>query len=284
MVLPAPRITSNLANGASNGNTSSKVPTNQNGTSVNHQSATWPPNGVQNSGGGVAAQQPQTPNSGFARAAGTAGQVMRPPQVQQGKTVIGGRVLNQPSRTGLPAPESPARLNKPLTSNYNDNTDLPPPGRGFLSARAAAMVPETTSVDALLPSHNLNLPAFNPHLESPSIRKTPGVDHKSSKPITRDLKPVTGEPQTTGITGKTGIGRGGVVNPQLDTARQIGAPGRVSSPLQNRGSYKPPTIKRSIDGGGGNATRPPLENLPTNGPVGASNEGGGDTKRQKLNP
>jgi DNA repair and recombination protein RAD52 len=48
--------------------------------------------------------------------------------------------------------------------------------------------------------------------------------------------------------------------------------------MQNRGSYKPPTMKRPVDtGGGGN--RAPLNDLPTNGPIAAD---GADAKRQRL--
>jgi DNA repair and recombination protein RAD52 len=81
------------------------------------------------------------------------------------------------------------------------------------------------------------------------------------------------------------MGRGNVMNPQMDVARRIGVPGAgLPSPLQNRGSYKPPTMKRPIDsGGGGNANRAPLGDLPANGPIGAGDGGGGDVKRQRLN-
>jgi DNA repair and recombination protein RAD52 len=243
-----------------------------------------PSNGIQDINGGNA---PQTPNTGFARAASIPGQSMRAPQpqpaqLQPGQTIIPGRVLNQPNRVALPTPASPVRVTKPLNPTSSD-PNLPPPGKGFYSARAAAMVPEATTVDALPPSHNPNLPAFNPHLESPSIRKTPGVDHKSSKPLTKDLKHVPGNAQPPAApVGRPGMGRGGIVNPQLDAARQIGAPGsRLSSPLQNRGSYKPPSIKRPIDTGGF-AERAPLANLPANEPIGPGDQGGGDVKRQRM--
>lgn len=230
---------------------------------------------------------PQTPNNGFARAASIAGQNLRAPQpqpaqLQPGQTIIPGRVLNQPNRVGLPAPTSPVRVAKPLNPSSSD-PDLPPPGQGFYSARAAAMVPEAATVDALPPSHNLNLLAFNPRLESPSIRKTPGVDHNRSKKLGKDLKPVPDNPQPPAApVGRPGMGRGGIMNPQLDAARQIGAPGsRLSSPLQNRGSYKPPSIKRPIDMGGV-ADRAPLANLPANEPIGPGDQGGGDVKRQRI--
>ncbi|KAH6722569.1 RAD52 DNA repair protein [Leptodontidium sp. MPI-SDFR-AT-0119] len=191
------------------------------------------------------------------------------------------RVLNQPSRNGPPsAPASPARLNKP-SSNDSDTTSLPPQGQGFFSARAAQMLPEGTTTDgAPPPAIPAHLPVFNPHAESPSIRKTPGIDHKSSKPLTRDLKHVPGSSQAVGAPGAgAGAGpagpRSNIMNPQFDNTRRIGAPGSPS-PMMNRNSYKPPTMsKRPVD------SRAPLHDLPPNGGLGS--EAGGDLKRQRLN-
>lgn len=96
------------------------------------------------------------------------------------------------------------------------------------------------------------------------------MDHKSSKPLTKDGKHVPTPSQAAGT-------KGNVVNPGLDGVRKIGAPGGgVGSPLANRGSYKPPSFKRAVDG------RPPLGDLPANGPIGDGG-GGGDLKRQRLN-
>lgn len=244
------------------------------------------PNTVQNSSGGAVAPQPQTPNAGFTRAA-SSGPILRSQDGQPCPAVVAGRVLNQPNRMGPPAPGpapvSPSRPAKPPTSEDGDNSGLPPAGQGFYSARAAAMVPDTASGESL-PLNNPNLPAFNPRLESPSIRKTPGVDHRSSKPLTRDLKHVPGSSQAPAVpAGRPGIGRGGALNPQLDGVRQIGIPGtRAMSPMQNRGGYKPPTMKRPLDGEGGNANRTPLANLPANEPVTAGDDGG-EAKRQRVN-
>jgi DNA repair and recombination protein RAD52 len=201
-----------------------------------------------------------------------AGPLSRPmlaPQVNP----VAGRVLNQPSRTGPPsAPASPARLNKSLDET---DTAMPLQGAGFFSARAAAMLPEGQTAEgppAPIPNH---LPAFNPHAESPSIRKTPGIDHKTSKPLTRDLKHVPGSAQP--VAASPGP-RTNVVNPQLDAIRKIGAPGGFS-PMANRGSFKQP-LKRPVDSATG-ANRTPLTDLPANGPIGA--DSGGDAKRQRIN-
>jgi DNA repair and recombination protein RAD52 len=225
------------------------------------------------------APQPQTPNSGFTRSNSGAGQAMRPPadtgpqsRPVPGPPTVAGRVLNQPSRNGPPsAPASPAPLNR-----FSDDADtaIPPQGGGFFSARAATMLPEgqaTEGPPAPIPNH---LPAFNLHAESPSIRKTPGIDHKTSKPLTRDLKHVPGSTQAITASPKPT----NVVNPQLDAARRIGAPGGFS-PMANRGSFKQP-MKRPVDNAA-NANRTPLTDLPANGSIGA--DAGGDVKRQRIN-
>jgi DNA repair and recombination protein RAD52 len=247
------------------------------------------PIGVHPSGNNQLPPQPQTPNSGFARSNSGSGQGMRPPpesgpqsrpiQTPQPNPVVG-RVLNQPSRNGLPsAPASPARLNK--SQDDSDTNAMPPQGAGFFSARAAAMLPEGQANEGPplpIPHH---LPVFNPHAESPSIRKTPGIDHGSSKPLTRDLKHVPGSTQVTTTT-VPGPRPTNIVNPQLDATRRIGAPGSPSPAGMNRGQYKPPTMKRPNESLlGPNAGRPPLVDLPANGPIGG--DVGGDTKRQRLN-
>lgn len=228
--------------------------------------------------------QPQTPNGAFTRSNSGAGQAMRPPAdtgpqsrpMQGGPPInpITGKPLNQPSRNGLPsAPVSPARLNR---SSSDADTAMPPQGAGFFSARAAVMLPEgqaTEGPPAPIPN---NLPAFNPHAESPSIRKTPGIDHKTSKPLTRDLKHVPGSTQSAIASPKPTK----IINPQMDAARRIGAPGGFSSPMNNRGSFKQP-FKRGVDGSAVNTNRTPLTDLPPNEPIGA--DAGGDAKRAKVN-
>jgi DNA repair and recombination protein RAD52 len=236
-------------------------------------------------------QQQQTPNDGVSRSntgdgpgiqirptheSGPPSRPMQPPQ----PPVVAGRVLNQPSRNGpSSAPVSPARPNK--SSDDNDTAGMPPQGAGFFSARAAAMIPEgQTSEGSLAPLPN-HLPAFNLHAESPSIRKTPGIDHKSSKPLTRDLKHIPGSSQAAAPP--VAVTRGNIVNPQLDSTRRIGAP-NSPSPMANRRMYKPPLMKRPFESGGGglNAVRAPLVDLPANGAIGGG-DAAGDVKRQRLN-
>lgn len=105
------------------------------------------------------------------------------------------------------------------------------PPVGFFTARAAESVQNISGV-------SLKAPAFNPHLESPSIRKTAGVDHTKTLPIGKDIvavSPVTMPP------------RSDFVNPQADKVRRVGMPVGMASPLRNRTSYKPPQIKRPVE-------------------------------------
>lgn len=94
------------------------------------------------------------------------------------------------------------------------------------------------------------------------------MDHKSTRPLTRDLKaaaPVVGNANANANAG--GL---------LEGVRKIGAPGGGSpSPMANRGSYKPPSLVR----------RAPLGDLGANGAISGTggDVSGGDVKRQRLN-
>ncbi|KAJ8059834.1 hypothetical protein OCU04_011464 [Sclerotinia nivalis] len=239
---------------------------------------------------------PRTPNAGLSISISAAGLNARAPQnlVQPNRpvnlvTTVPGRVLNQPNR---PQPE-PAS-GPPSPPRNNDITDeMPPPGAGFFSARAATLLAQDHPPSEI-PPVNLNLPAFNPNLESPSIRRTPGVDQKSSKPLSRDLKPIPASQApatTTGIPPQAQPASRPVIasnrninlgNPQLDATRRIGAPSSPSPMnMGNRNSYKPPTMmKRPM----GEANRAPLTDLQTNGNgLAGDAHAGGDAKRQRLN-
>ncbi|KAG4029341.1 hypothetical protein MFRU_016g00950 [Monilinia fructicola] len=237
---------------------------------------------------------PRTPNAGLSRANSAAGPNIRAPQdlVQPNRpvnlvTTVPGRVLNQPNRPQLQPPSGP-----PSPTRNNDITDeMPPPGAGFFSARAAALLPKDHPPSEV-PPVNLDLPAFNPNLESPSIRRTPGVDQKSSKPLSRDLKPipasqsqapaaVPAQAQPASRPVMAGNRNMNLANPQLDATRRIGAPGSPSPmSMGNRNSYKPPTMTKRpmVDAG-----RAPLTDLQTNGNELAGDAHGGEAKRQRLN-
>jgi DNA repair and recombination protein RAD52 len=173
----------------------------------------------------------------------------------------------------------------------------------FFSARAVNQLPDAGLQGAATGA--LPVPqgqqAFNPKAESPSIRKTPGIDHTSSKPVARNGQHTApaGNQQSGGVSGPTGgftpvganrpplgAGRGNVVNPQFDHSRRIGAPGAAGSPMANRASYRPPTMKRPVPNEGtasGAPGRPALAEVPVNGLVATGPSGTGpDAKKQKL--
>jgi DNA repair and recombination protein RAD52 len=239
-------------------------------------------------------QQSNTNNAniGLARPNGelSVGAQMRPPQetvttprYPQPAPPGHGRVLNQPSRASTAsAPHSPANQQKPMSGRADEPAEIhgvsPAVESGFFSARAATMLPEMRDTDGPPPMLPGNLPAFNPHAESPSIRKTPGINHNQTMPLTKELKHVPVSAQT-GAGSASGSARPNVVNPQLDATRRIGVPGSPS-PMANRNMYKPPTMKRPYQGQG--PARPPLGDLPTNETLQVT-DGGGDMKRARMN-
>lgn len=203
-------------------------------------------------------------------------------------------------------PNSNSSSGPSLQNAQQPNNSNPPPPQavpagatvGFFSARAVKEIPEESLATGagLAPQPGM---VFNPHADSPSIRKTPGIDHTKSKPVGRDLSHIPPKPPSTQESAAGGSGLGGarpaaprpanVVNPQFDTARRIGAPGGPGSPLANRGQYRPPTIlKRPLPGeaGGGMAPgRAPLSDVSNNAGGGVVSMGAGsgpDMKRQKM--
>ncbi|KAF2759431.1 hypothetical protein EJ05DRAFT_462801 [Pseudovirgaria hyperparasitica] len=137
----------------------------------------------------------------------------------------------------------------------NVNAGLPV----FVSSRAAAMLQQPTAESPK------TLPVFNPHAESPSLRRTSGIDHRRSGPVPREA--VNIQPTVVNRNGQLSNGtsalpmlqpgpqnptaRANFVDPRADTNRRIGMPGGAQSPLANRGSYKPPGPATGIK-------RPPL--------------------------
>ncbi|OAP59052.1 hypothetical protein AYL99_06350 [Fonsecaea erecta] len=132
-----------------------------------------------------------------------------------------------------------SRAASPMSAHH-----LPPPqagqGIGFYSAKAAGKLDENNNV---IP--DAAAPAFNPHTESPSIRKTAGVNHNRSIPLKRDLTP------------DTTILRTNVINPQSDPMRRLGAPGPSAQIAGSRGpntsAYRPPTRRGPLESGTGHA-------------------------------
>lgn len=124
----------------------------------------------------------------------------------------------------------------------------PPPGapEGFVTGRSVDLLnapPESR------PGNAAPVP-FNPHTDSPSIRRTHGINPGISAPVRRTAlqggpsTPAAGPSNGNGTNGQfTPMRPGGMttnfINPAADTNRRIGAP-PASSGMQNRGAYRPP--------------------------------------------
>lgn len=177
--------------------------------------------------------------------------------------------IPQHQQTGLPPPKdslqqagsrrSPSgSLLEDESKTHSSYSSTHEPPVGFFTARAAESL-QSGSVTAV------KAPAFDPHLESPSIRKTAGIDHTKTKPVNREnvVPPAVPAPP-----------RGNFVHPTTDKARRVGMPAFSGpSPVQNRGSYKPPQMKRPADE---HLPRTALTDVTNNIPAGI-----GDDKRQR---
>ncbi|POS74405.1 recombination protein rad52 [Diaporthe helianthi] len=277
-------------------------------------------------------QEMQPPSRPLARSQ-SAGNPPRPPQPPaQGQQNARPRVPNQPAQNA-PRPQQ-QNQSRPQTigsaQNSKSSNGGPPqaPAQamgdteavGFFSARAVKQLAGQKDDEVKLPSTPSAGHAFNPHAETPSVFKTPGIDYTKSRPVKRESLVHCAPAETKldedsgigdvdlGLTPSTpsannGFGRAGpaqqpgqranVVNPQLNQTRRIGAPMGPGSPLGNRGQYRPPTFKRPPPGegnhgiAGGGGPRPALAEVTTNGTVAAAGGGpggsvGGDPKRQRI--
>jgi DNA repair and recombination protein RAD52 len=181
------------------------------------------------------------------------------------------------------APQPPQQQSLPS----NAPQQIPPVG--FYSARAAPRV--NSDGNAVVSS---NIPKFDPHSESPSIRKTPGIDHNKTIPVKRGLaeatiatSPVVQE----GPSPRTNLPRD-FVNPSTDMHRRIGAPGvGMQSPGTMTGpAYRPPTRRvpdPSVAGGIGGQTnavtrRAPLGDVSNMQQSTTGTSEGSDPKRQRI--
>lgn len=136
-----------------------------------------------------------------------------------------------------PFPDHISRPSSPYQASHNFGPQQPgqsgPAGTGqlnagFYSAKAAGSIDDNNNI---IPTAASNIPKFNPHAESPSIRKTSGVNHNKSVPLKRDLTV-----DTTPLN---------VINPQSEQIRRLGAPGPNNQLPAMRGpttsAYRPPT-------------------------------------------
>jgi DNA repair and recombination protein RAD52 len=236
--------------------------------------------------------QPQTPNQSMNRP-GSGPQHGRPqPQLPVGKPPQGrpgpaqGSTLPQNSLYAAQH-AAPNNMNA-MTPTMNE-----PPSSlgGFFSAKSAEMLLNDIANDGkTMPPNGAKV--FDPHADSPSIRKTPGIDHRSSKPVGRNGQHVAPKKHEEEEQQNAGAGSaitpsqaraplGNVVNPSLNQARQIGAPGS-GSPMGNRGQFRPLSVKRPAPTGIDGGSRAPLTELSTNGAASTENNSEVDVKRLKT--
>ncbi|USW58305.1 Putative DNA repair protein Rad52/59/22 [Septoria linicola] len=212
----------------------------------------------------------------------TPGNHQRPPPAQMAQANThqnGDGVRSNPSSGNTAASPSAQAQQRAQSGLQSEEPSMPPPGApmGFVSGRAAAK-----------PNSNT---AFNPHAESPSIRRTQGVNPGVSAPIRREM--VGGQPaapaagqQPAAATGgfrPAALGAGNAmngaarsnatnyINPAADMSRKIGMP-QGAGGFRNGTGYKPPSAVK----------RPAMTDVTnTYGADGAS-DGGGEVKKAKI--
>ncbi|KAH8671185.1 hypothetical protein BX600DRAFT_509880 [Xylariales sp. PMI_506] len=230
-------------------------------------------------------QPPHTPNHSGNRSASNSGQSNpHTTQFQPSRANQSASGLTSTSGTGAQHAAMHEKINTPPPAT--GTVEAPGPVT-FFSARSVG------STDGAPPgTAQAAAKVFDPHADSPSIRKTPGIDHRSSKPVARNgqhvapIKRDDDAPQRPGAgppSSQHGPGRpatGNIVNPSLNVTRQIGAPG-AHSPMGNRGQYRPLTVKRPAPGGADVGARTPLNEVTTNSNVGSAGAAT-DSKRQKT--
>lgn len=170
---------------------------------------------------------------------------------------------------------------------------------GFYSARAAASIDAENNIVAAVPAA---VPLFNPHAESPSIRKTAGVNHNATLPINRHTLKADPKPDPNQAQDQ----KKEFVDPRADQARRVGVPGQsVPSPRPQGSAFRPLTRRPPEAGVQSNAAtganagdvpngvdrvlvaakRPPLGDVSNmQHTVTASTGDGADAKRQRVGP
>ncbi|KAK6432580.1 DNA repair protein rad52 [Oleoguttula sp. CCFEE 5521] len=188
---------------------------------------------------------------------------MQPPQMHANTDGAGSRShTSSLEETTAQQPRHPPQ--RPTTNDIPAETYQPPPFQdpppdipgGFITGRSAAFI--NAAPDARPPAASL---AFNPHAESPSIRRTHGVNPGKSAPILRTnlatTAPMTAPPgglvppsaaaslQQGGANGVQVRANSNFMNPAADPNRRIGMP--QAGGLRNGSAYKTPTnLKRPV--------------------------------------
>ena len=201
----------------------------------------------------------QQPNAAQAHPGSNAGQrgpqQNRPPppqpQPQQSATNANTSTnRNMPSRNTPPYPLGQSGTPGQQAAGSSETT-------GFFSARAVNQLPEESlNSGQILPQTGQ---IFNPRAESPSIRKTPGIDHNKSKPVARNGQHVP-PPSSQSAGRSTSVGSASAAlgtsaqGASAVTATTVGAAGHTGSGT-GRASPAPP----QVGAGRGNIINPHLD-------------------------
>ena len=209
-----------------------------------------------------------------------------------------------------PPANAPNTMGSNQTTTNTGNNGLAEPAVGFYSARAVDILRDNPRASPMAPK-------FDPHAESPSIRKTAGIDHTKSVPVSKPMLFGTSQSPAGPAANLGPAGAGGgrnFINPATDVHRRIGAPGGgggvgttggIASPV-NKGfttsSYRPltrPAVPANNTTNTSNLNnpsaatttttttndqslkRPPLNDV-TNAPLTGALPGSGDIKRPRL--
>ncbi|EPS31197.1 hypothetical protein PDE_06152 [Penicillium oxalicum 114-2] len=198
-----------------------------------------------------------------------------------GSNVPNGKLNGPPPMANNNNPP-PQIKREPVAVPAQDSSNQPTPTVGFFSARAADQLRDNPNA-APIPGSQ-----FDPHAESPSIRKTAGIDHSKTVAVVRSGNGVSPAPDK----GRTRD----AINPATNLQSRVGggAPptGGFGSPLsrgQSVSSYRPltrPSVdsRNATNGGAGNRAgsappqnvngkRPPLSDVTNaDGAPASSNE------------
>lgn len=189
-----------------------------------------------------------------------------------------GQRSNPSSATGINSPARPTENNAGIT--------MPPPGHpeGFVTGRNADVLNQPAGA----PRPAAAAMAFNPHADSPSLRRTQGINPGKSAPVMRSAVGqapnghVNGQahggpqqpaqrPQSPAPGGPNAPIRTNYVNPSADPSRRIGMPPSAGGGgMQNRGGYRPPMPAAGVK-------RPPLSDVSNLQQI----DGAGDAKKAR---
>ena len=257
-----------------------------------------PPEGVQNP------QPPQRPQGPLRPPSNAQENHIRMPPPQNAQPAQAPQQQSRPAppppRAAAPQSEATGQRSNPSSANTGEapahapeesiGPRMPPPGNpeGFVTGRNADLINAPTGAPRPAPAAI----AFNPHADSPSLRRTQGVNPGKSAPVMRSA--VTGgagpngqthaapqqpaqRPQSpapggpNGLNGATTPIRTNYVNPSADLSRRIGMPPAAGGGVQNRSGYRPPMPAAA------GTKRPPLSDVSNLQQL----DGAGDAKKVK---